>query len=53
MINLIIGIVIGYILAGLVVLLCNTFNVDEDIKDSIIAFVFIPLVIVNRKIRKK
>jgi len=59
---LILGIIIGYVICGIIVLVCNSIDIDEDIKDIILGWWLIPIIILikyltnNRKcsiIKKK
>ena len=46
------GALIMYLLIGLFVLIANTFDIDEDIKDIVMSWWLIPIVITDQKIRK-
>ena len=46
------GALIMYLLIGLFVLIANTFDIDEDIKDIVMSWWLIPIVIIDQKIRK-
>lgn len=46
------GALIMYLLIGLFVLIANTFDIDEDIKDIVMGWWLIPIVIIDQKIRK-
>ena len=50
--SFIIGMITMYCIIGVVVLVLNTLNVDEDIKDLIIGWWLIPLVIIIQKIHR-
>lgn len=50
--NFIIGMITMYCIIGVIVLILNTLNVDEDIKDLIIGWWLIPLVIITQKIHR-
>ena len=50
--SFIIGMITMYCIIGVVVLALNTLNVDEDIKDLIIGWWLIPLVIIIQKIHR-
>ena len=47
------GALVSYLVAGIVILVCNTVNADEDIKDLIFGWWLIPIILLNRKIRTK
>lgn len=50
---IILGIIIGYIICGVIVIICNTLGIDEDVKDIILGWWLIPLIILIKKIKKK
>lgn len=47
------GALVSYLVAGIVVLVCNTVNADEDVKDLIFGWWLLPVVLMDRKIRTK
>lgn len=49
---IVLGIIIGYVICGIIVLICNTIDVDEDIKDIILGWWLIPIIILIKKIKK-
>lgn len=51
---LILGIIIGYLICGIIILICNSLNIDEDIKEIILGWWLIPVIIpINKIIKKK
>jgi ribose/xylose/arabinose/galactoside ABC-type transport system permease subunit len=48
----VLGIIIGYLICGVIVLICNSINIDEDIKDIILGWWLIPIIIPINKIKK-
>lgn len=50
---LVLGIIIGYVICGVIALICNSIDTNEDIKDIILGWWLIPIVILVNKIRKK
>lgn len=50
----ILGMIVMWILCGLVVLLCNQLNASEDIKDIVVGgFWWLPIVVIGNIIYKK
>ncbi|MBO7692905.1 MAG: hypothetical protein J6T10_09785 [Methanobrevibacter sp.] len=50
----ILGIIIGYLICGIVILICNSLNIDEDIKEIILGWWLIPVIIpINKIIKRK
>ena len=49
---IVLGIIIGYVICGIIVLICNTINIDEDIKDIILGWWLIPFIILIKKVKK-
>ena len=50
---LVLGIIIGYLICGIIVLICNSIDIDEDIKDIILGWWLIPIVIPINKIKNR
>jgi nitrate reductase gamma subunit len=46
------GVLTMYLVAGIIILLCNTFDIDEDNKDTIFAWWLMPLVIFKKMLDK-
>ena len=46
------GALISYLIMGVVVLVCNSIDVDEDIKDLIFGWWLIPIIFLINKIKK-
>ena len=49
---LVLGIIIGYAICGIIALICNSIDADEDVKDIILGWWLMPVVILINKIRK-
>lgn len=51
---LVLGIIIGYLICGIIILICNSLDIDEDITEIILGWWLIPIIIpINKIIRRK
>ena len=46
------GALVSYLVMGVMVLVCNTIDADDDTKDLIFGWWLLPVVFLDRKIRK-
>ena len=47
------GMITMYLVTGIIILLCNTFNVDNDNKDTIFAWWLLPIIFLKKILKKR